>query len=1355
MGEYNDRPTALFGYVPTFDPADYSEFIQEDSESPNFDEFTTFNDSPDAASPSTAFAASTQQPSPNSSGASQSDGSSKRAGVTSSRTSVQGDVSATIDQPTIKPDWTSNLNMTAMGGGGGSGDINSIESMAQFSYNSPESAADLNSAGNAFAMPREHPAQLNTQPFAPNPATAAPFMFVGAGPFSAPGNQFMPGAGPMPNMTPDLSPIMGDCLRGGPQAVFSFPSGLAQTEAWAQNYGRPGMPQHRAVHGLPNNAPPDILTFDATFLSNEPTSRVETQRDIMLKLSHLPLGVKKLHLPTHTISKPKQLAKPTPPPSEEMLELHLSVVCTSAMQDPNKKAAAQRRAAETASRGRPPSTMSGSTNTPPATPQDVQLTPQDGGEVTICDNCQKREKKRAGRKKLKKAMDEEELWQQNESRRVVVFNTHEVQVWGDSAQQTDVPLSRGAKTRQLSRPAPQENQFQDHHAQGYQIILPMRIACYCRHHAEKTGFQVIFTLTNNKFNVVAQAMLPNLYITDNHKDKDKVSGSSLSRPAPKRSLSGVAVGQTPFPEQAQPSTAVSTPPGISRPASPCEDGPSAKKRKASMGKISTPLAMSPLDPAQQLQPQLPPTPMVSASTSPTTFASSMNFIDQTGFVRPDVNMIANPTSNEILGSLPNGSTPSHGRQQQVASPSARSPPGYGDMDLAFYSAPGSTRQSRAPSPHTLRATPETSSPDPMPDFNGLALTHPSPGRGLLLTPPSFEQGLAQVAGDTGLHLPSPMVLKLAPGEGSKMGGTEVMIVGSNFHRGLEVYFGDKRAVTSTFWTDACLEVRVPPAAQEGWVPVTLKHGQMPLYQEKLQFFRYTGNSELENHLMRTALTLFGQKTGQFASPDEIAKRMVSPQFDWQSVLGPKPTTEPGRGASDNLEMQLLSIMFGTRRHQAANLNLRRSKGGHSMLHLASALGFVHFAKGLLHLKAHVDIRDLGGYTPLHLAALHNNLEMVKALLAAKADPSLRSLSGSTAADLASSEDVLRALGGSVEEPTLARRTASSSAISGLANARFAPQALRSLVPSTPPRLSSEEPTSDEESLESSSVPDSSEDESSLSMSNDRLANAPPRQSRSSSRVRERDINGPRDVLLGSPAATMAVVRDQFAIRLQQAQALLQQLQTLSPNIPNMPYMPPVASIFSGPRFGPAREDDMGWREMWERWKLSSSSPPPSYEEVCPPDSRDAAETKEASAARAALDAEGDAKCAALFDTPQAEVESTASSSPALSATEENSELTEDDNLPPLLQIGRKNAITKEQQENLRRAHAEKLKRLSRDRNLFFIWIPLLLIVMFAMLYNRVPVLLSSAKETFWATLNNAQEELQQVLRPSFTQGTVR
>jgi hypothetical protein len=74
-----------------------------------------------------------------------------------------------------------------------------------------------------------------------------------------------------------------------------------------------------------------------------------------------------------------------------------------------------------------------------------------------------------------------------------------------------------------------------------------------------------------------------------------------------------------------------------------------------------------------------------------------------------------------------------------------------------------------------------------------------------------------------------------------------------------------------------------------------------------------------------------------------------------------------------------------------------------------------------------------------------------------------------------------------------------------------------------------------------------------------------------------------------------------------------------------------------------------------------------------------------------VEAEADAKCATLYDQ-------------ATSANIESVVEEEEEELPALLQIGRKSAITREQQVTLRRAHAENLKKLSWDRNLFFIWV---------------------------------------------------
>jgi hypothetical protein len=104
--------------------------------------------------------------------------------------------------------------------------------------------------------------------------------------------------------------------------------------------------------------------------------------------------------------------------------------------------------------------------------------------------------------------------------------------------------------------------------------------------------------------------------------------------------------------------------------------------------------------------------------------------------------------------------------------------------------------------------------------------------------------------------------------------------------------------------------------------------------------------------------------------------------------------------------------------------------------------------------------------------------------------------------------------------------------------------------------------------------------------------------------------------------------------------------------------------------------------------------------------------KKESACRAAVDAIADHECAIRFDTPNQGESSKSAMVMDLADNEEEGNVEghatgKDDAqhvLPVLLQIGRKSAITKEQQENLRRARAEKLKRISRDRNLFFIWV---------------------------------------------------
>lgn len=301
--------------------------------------------------------------------------------------------------------------------------------------------------------------------------------------------------------------------------------------------------------------------------------------------------------------------------------------------------------------------------------------------------------------------------------------------------------------------------------------------------------------------------------------------------------------------------------------------------------------------------------------------------------------------------------------------------------------------------------------------------------------------------------------------------------------------------------------------------------------------------------------------------------------------------------------------------------------------------------------------------------------------------------------------------------------------------------------------------SGEESPDYSSENFASEDDSDA---NNELWMSPRRSSVASSRRDSMHVraaeprNGRARVGAGlhSPAAAVTALKDQMTTQMhnfQQAMALHLQNMPQFPYLPQMPAMTPLAdyqaflngaavfqrfaSLVPNARPGsaggqpPAQASDGKWWNMASLAAplMGAPTPPPAYEEIYPQSDLD---TKQASAVGAAAEAEADEKCAALFDQGQ----TSASNAEALLSTDESSDEAASEDMPEpnqqhkapeLLQIGRKNAITKEQQENLQRARAAKLKTLSRDSGLFFIWLPLLFVVVGAWLYSLFPTLPSA------------------------------
>jgi hypothetical protein len=740
-------------------------------------------------------------------------------------------------------------------------------------------------------------------------------------------------------------------------------------------------------------------------------SRVETQIPIKMTLSALPAGVKKLRLPRHTVSKPKFLAKPEVARSAEILELHVSLVCTSAMQDKAKlqRALARAKGEEVGplTRASPASSLESGSS------RDDDDKPLNGGEVHICAGCIQRERKRASRKKQKKP-EEEELFQKDEERRVVVFNTNEVKEWVDVAQEA----SNTEAPHLPSVPG------------AVQVELPMRIACYCRHQNEKLGFQVIFTIKDYRDKVVAQAMTNPIMITDDHKTHNPPTAmptapAPLPNPGPQLPGAGVfsttdpdyqasaqaatqkiarsSYSMTDLPAYGQrsshqnfqitaPSNPFAIPQGqanfaartLSRPASPSgPSGPTTKRRKQSgSGKLPSGLTMTRLDTSHQ-HPGPP--------TMPSTAASSPYAPNMTSYMGPQDRPF---TSAQVARPGPYGNSPPtpNGIDSFAAVNINRAVSHDNLARPAMISAPPSRQPSRPGSPGSAR--------------NSFGAADAA-----------FGQAVNSQLLNHAPRRPSPTIHKLVPAEGSITGGTEVTLLGNGFHQGLEVMFGDTVATATTFWGDKCLNCIAPPSLQPGTVPVVFKHDH-PQYsaipqqpQSRPSLYTYVDDRELE--MFRLALRTLGKQLPHPTDdPYSAAQQLLQgpSQSSWfghgNYGMGGGHQRHGGGMPMDTLELealmlQALDLMHDQRRFRAPRLDLRRPSGL-TLLHLASSLGLTRFVAALLSRGANPDLTDNNGHTPMHHAAMNGHTHVIHRLRMAGADNRARSTRLFTPADLATS-----------------------------------------------------------------------------------------------------------------------------------------------------------------------------------------------------------------------------------------------------------------------------------------------------------------------------------------------------------------
>lgn len=676
--------------------------------------------------------------------------------------------------------------------------------------------------------------------------------------------------------------------------------------------------------------------------------------------------------------------------------------------------------------------------------------------VFVCRSCQQREKKRAQRRKTGSRRED---GRGSDEDRFTLEDLHEYGI---------DPKAPDAHSRAKQR-AEQEDErrvvvFNCGDFVNFEegaCVLPTRITCYCRHHREKSGFCLVFTMRTFRGDVVATGSTPPIMITDDHKSvaaaatsatSRKVDGSTRSR-APSDEASAPLAGDEQGAHRGISNEAKrKRRPHRNKPYGDAEERSSSRRSTnasslamtphASTGHNTPAVALSPSTASDGNQPDFwssfAAMATVSSSSSPPE-ATRSSIGAQTPLET------ASPASAPM--SLQPGQTFSHPQQPMyqpmqdwVTNTAAQGSISSQTLNLGPQSLPGFDMNSFMQSIQRSQRQGDDASMQQL-----LMLARSLPNVSLEPFGAMSPLGQAQQQHSNTL-LPLPNISKLIPGEGPTSGGIEVTVLGENFVDGMTCFFGDVPASSTKVWGSNTLLCILPPSASPGPVAVSVKgaepndHSISEHHNRTLQLFTYSDSTD--RALMELALQVVGlQMTGQMQSARDVAMRVVGSGPN-QGMSGAQGSgAQPGSQRSASISerrnglnnsrdavtglftgttsggnqsfqdsvmtfIQMLDVDLGTDLQQQQRRDAIRlaNKQGHTLLHLSVILGLHRLALDIVHRGCPLNARDHNGMTALHFAALHGRVTLARLLLAQGASPHVICEAGKTPLDIACEED---------------------------------------------------------------------------------------------------------------------------------------------------------------------------------------------------------------------------------------------------------------------------------------------------------------------------------------------------------------
>ncbi|KAI8077686.1 uncharacterized protein BX664DRAFT_362479 [Halteromyces radiatus] len=360
-------------------------------------------------------------------------------------------------------------------------------------------------------------------------------------------------------------------------------------------------------------------------------------------------------------------------------------------------------------------------------------------KVKMCQRCVWREWKRADRKKAGRKLGTTSVYDEGlmerERQRILLFNS-------------DPLLDFNAG----------------------ECVLPTRITCYSRHHDERQGFRIKFTMHNHLGQLVGSGQSPPIMITDDHKNLSKLGDNKRRRRRRRKSV--LEVNESlPTPEEDVLATfddshiLNTTEPMAIKKEEDVFDLATFDDHSLTAMSSSLQSDESLLDPCL-LFPTTPPPPMQDLQMFlPSLWPSPTS---------------SPPTSSTEIGSPLSSSSPSS--PLTTTSSSAITSPGLYQQQF-----------------HQQQQLKDQLSHQPI---------YPSSSFSMLPPP-----------------MMAPKMERMIPDHASIEGGMEITILGSHFHEGLTCYFGDQPALTS-YWSPTTLVCTVPSTSRLGPVLVSLENPLM-------------------------------------------------------------------------------------------------------------------------------------------------------------------------------------------------------------------------------------------------------------------------------------------------------------------------------------------------------------------------------------------------------------------------------------------------------------------------------------------------------------------------------------------------